>query len=298
MNNYSYTPLYAMMPLSVCTPDYVTLTQYFQKYFLDKAMSVFKWKLPKGWNEDYFKYTLYVNGYVAGLYTHEFGIICQRCGLLDYSIYDAPTAVYIGTQYVHISNRKIGDRCQLFYLNGDYRSTLDSINLYAATAANTMLSLLINLNNSKMAYVFACGDKKEAESLKKMYDQIQSGEAAVFPKNSIAGKWEFFTQNIGQNYIVDKLLADLRKIENRFNTEWGIPNTNVEKKERMVQDEVNSNNAETKSKIWLMLERLKKQVAEFNGMMGVDIMSVDYNKEVVEDANKRNDIVRTDISIR
>ncbi|MBQ1777132.1 MAG: hypothetical protein IIZ93_03130, partial [Acidaminococcaceae bacterium] len=33
------------------------LRKYFQKYLLQKAISVFKWTLPEEWDEDYFRYT-------------------------------------------------------------------------------------------------------------------------------------------------------------------------------------------------------------------------------------------------
>ena len=63
---------------------------------------------------------------------------------------------------------------------------------------------------------------------------------------------------------------------NAFNTEIGIPNTNVEKKERMVSDEVNSNNVETMLKMDDILDRLKGQCKELNTMAGGQIISVDW----------------------
>lgn len=68
--------------------------------------------------------------------------------------------------------------------------------------------------------------------MKKLYDEVSSGNPAVFYKEQHASdrKWDYFSQNIKQNYIVTDLLSDMRKIENRFNTEFGIPNSNLEKR--------------------------------------------------------------------
>ena len=55
------------------------LTAFFRKYLLQKAMSVFKWKLPETWSEDYFLYTLYGWGYLAVVNTNKFGVIPQQC---------------------------------------------------------------------------------------------------------------------------------------------------------------------------------------------------------------------------
>ena len=50
---------------------------YFAKYLLEKAISVFKWKLPETWNRDYFLYVLYAWGYIAVVETNKYGVICQ-----------------------------------------------------------------------------------------------------------------------------------------------------------------------------------------------------------------------------
>lgn len=286
MSYYTYQPYYSIMPTATCIPDYSVLCGYFQRYYLDKAMSTLKWELPDGWNYDYFRYTLYIKGFVSGLYTNQYGIICQDCGLLDMTLYDLPRAIYIGNQFLQINRREIGDYCELFYLNGDMRSAMESIDIYASASANAMLTLLTNMQNSKLSYIFSCDNKKEAETLKKLFDRVLSGEMAVFTKQNLTGKWELFVQNVGQNYIADRILADLKKIENRFNTEWGIPNTNVEKKERMSETEVESNDGETKSKIWIVLDRLKRQVDSFNSQFGAELMKVELNREVMGNANE------------
>ena len=43
----------------------VGLTRFFQRYLLQKAISVFKWKLPENWSRDYFLYVLYCWGFIA-----------------------------------------------------------------------------------------------------------------------------------------------------------------------------------------------------------------------------------------
>ena len=34
------------------------LSQYFRRYLLQKAMSLYKWKLPEHWSKNYFVYVL------------------------------------------------------------------------------------------------------------------------------------------------------------------------------------------------------------------------------------------------
>lgn len=254
------------------------LCRYFTKYLLQKAMSVFEWDLPETWNKDYFLYVLYCWGYVAVINTDKFGVIPQGCGLKGYDVFYAPTHAVIANPLLSgILEPRIGTQCELLKLQPDFSGILDLVGHYAEQMALTSQSVSVNLLNSKLSYVFTAKTKALAESLKKMYDQIASGEPAVVIdsrlKNAADGEetWKAFEQNVGGNYIVTNLLADLRKIEAMFDTEIGIPNANTDKRERLIQDEVNANNIETFSKCAMWLENLQDACKRVNDMFGLSI---------------------------
>lgn len=254
------------------------LCRYFTKYLLQKAMSVFEWDLPETWNKDYFLYVLYCWGYVAVINTDKFRVIPQGCGLKGYDVFYAPTHAVIANPLLSgILEPRIGTQCELMKLQPDFSGILDLVGHYAEQMALASQSVSVNLLNSKLSYVFTAKTKALAESLKKMYDQIASGEPAVVIdsrlKNAADGEetWKSFEQNVGGNYIVTNLLADLRKIEAMFDTEIGIPNANTDKRERLIQDEVNANNIETYSKCAMWLENLQDACKRVNDMFGLSI---------------------------
>lgn len=254
------------------------LCRYFTKYLLQKAMSVFEWDLPETWNKDYFLYVLYCWGYVAVVNTDKFGVIPQGCGLKGYDVFYAPTHAVIANPLLSgILEPRIGTQCELLKLQPDFSGILDLVGHYAEQMALASQSVSVNLLNSKLSYVFTAKTKALAESLKKMYDQIASGEPAVVIdsrlKNAADGEetWKSFEQNVGGNYIVTNLLSDLRKIEAMFDTEIGIPNANTDKRERLIQDEVNANNIETYSKCAMWLENLQYACKRVNDMFGLSI---------------------------
>lgn len=260
------------------------LCRYFTKYLLQKAMSVFEWDLPETWNKDYFLYVLYCWGYVAVINTDKFGVIPQGCGLKGYDVFYAPTHAVIANPLLSgILEPRIGTQCELLKLQPDFSGILDLVGHYAEQMALASQSVSVNLLNSKLSYVFTAKTKALAESLKKMYDQIASGEPAVVIdsrlKNAADGEetWKSFEQNVGGNYIVTNLLADLRKIEAMFDTEIGIPNANTDKRERLIQDEVNANNIETYSKCAMWLENLQDACKRVNDMFGIS-MSVRWRE--------------------
>jgi hypothetical protein len=161
----------------------------------------------------------------------------------------------------------------------DYGSCLDIVSHYADLLALTTQTLGVDLVNSKLAYVFTSDSKAGAETFKKLFDRVASGEPAVVYDKSLQNSdgtpnWSTFTQNLSQNYIGSELLDDYKKILDMFDTEIGIPNANTQKKERMITDEVNQNNIATQSKSELWLETMKDGCEKVNAMFGLNI-SVD-----------------------
>ena len=67
------------------------MQRFFRKYLLEKAFSVFEWKLPETWSRNYFLYVLYCWGYIAVINTDKFGVIPQGCGLQGYNVMYDPT---------------------------------------------------------------------------------------------------------------------------------------------------------------------------------------------------------------
>ena len=106
--------------------------------------------------------------------------------------------------------------------------------------------------------------------MKKIYDEIISGNPAVFYKDG-GEKWDFFIQNLKQNYIVQDLIIAKKSIMDEFNTLVGIPNANTEKRERLVKDEVNANNADTFSLAEEWLEELKIGCEKVNRMFELNL---------------------------
>lgn len=294
---------YINMANSVISPSTVhaertATNRFFERYLMEKAISVFKWNIPEGWARNYFLYVLYCWGFISVVRTDRYGVIPQACSLRGYDIFFQPTnAVISNPLLTGILEPEIGTECTVIKLQPDYGGILDLVQHYANMMAIATESIATNLVNTKLAYVFGAQNKAQAESFKKMFDDIQKGNPAVFIDKNLMdenGKpqWFTFSQNIKENYIVPDLLSDLRKIEAMFATEVGIPNANTDKKERLITDEVNANNFETRSKCELWLEELQKGCEETNAMFGTDL-SVDWREDLQEGGEADAEYIRT-----
>lgn len=274
------------------------LTYYFARYLTQKAVSVFEWTIPENWGRDYMLYALYMFGHVAMVKTPEYGIIPQACTLSGYDVFYRPTRVCIGNPLIREKEYRLHENAELLKLTPDYGGIYDKIQYYASMMSLIAEDAGVNLFNSKLSYVFAAGSKSSAESLKKMFDGIASGEPAVFADKKLYNDdgtpaWETFQQNVAQNYITGELLEDLRRIENDFCTDVGIPNTNTAKRERMVVDEVNANNVETSAtaELWLdtmhrCIDDIERTFPELTGKIAVDWRHSPFTKEVRTDVEE------------
>lgn len=270
------------------------LQWYFRRYLMQKAIAVFKWKMPKEWAKNYFLYALYTWGYIAIINTDKFGVIPQGCSLKGYDVMYQPTHAVIANPLLSgILEPKIDVQTTLLRLQPDYGGIMDKINFYADVMALSAETVGTNLFNSKLAYIFGATDKRSAESFKKMYDNIASGEPAQFIDKSLfnddgSPNWMIFNQNLKQTYIVSDIMDDMRKWEQKFCSDLGIPNSNTEKKERLITAEVESNDTEVKLWADLALESLKESCEKARNMFNIEL-DVDWRYKEEDESYDESD---------
>lgn len=282
------------------------LTRYNFKYLFQRALSVFDFTIPVAWEKNFFLNTLYGIGYVIVLPTSEFGTICQFGNIYDYDLYYQPakatvvnplfTQLGIGNKYTDL---RIWKDCALLRLSPSYSGIMDICRYYAEMLATAQTALQINLLNTKFAYIFGAKNKQQAESLKRMYDDIASGQSAVFIDKALYDDngnlvISTLTQDVSSVYIGGNLLNDIRNILNDFDSMIGIPNSNLQKKERLIVDEANMNNFETKALCYVWKEMLDQDMSRANDMYDLGLR-VEFRKEVKDNASS-NDHSSDDIS--
>lgn len=279
--------IYSSFTPSSTHPATNATSQYFRRYLLQKAMSVYKWVIPETWDLNYFLYTIYCVGYSGIFRSPKYGVINQYVGLKGYNIFYQPRQFIAANPYFDEQiERDVGRDGVIIKLQSNYLGVIDKIAYYADKLAALSETIDTNLTNSKLAYVFVAGNKAGAESFKKLFDRIQQGEpAVVIDKNLMTETgdkaWYEFANNLGANYLVTDLLADYRQIENQFCTDFGLPNANTQKRERLITDEVNANNTETYSLAAMWLDNLKEGCKQARDMFGIDL-DVDWRQDPTE----------------
>lgn len=289
--NYMQTARASQLDLEA--PPRAGLVFQYSRYLLQKAISVFVWRLPPTWNRAYFLYCLYCSGRIAIVNTDKFGVIPQACGLMGYNVFYQPTnAIITNPLLVGIREPRIDRECVVLKLQPDYGGIMDLVNTYANLLAECILAAGVNVVNSKTAFGFFTDKKNVADAVKKAYDAAVNGQPLIVsdkqllnPTDGKAGLESFF-RDVKQSYILSDLLSDMRKIEAMFDTDIGIPNANTDKRERLITDEVRANDIETFSKCALWLEELQGECEKARQMFNIDLSVTWRNppeKEIVEE---------------
>jgi hypothetical protein len=255
----------------------LALTKFFERYLIDDFLGQWEVKLPETWAYNYTMYTLVYFGFLAVINTDKFGVIPQHCNLYGFDVmYQPTTAQIINPLIPNAIDARIHRDTELIKLFPDFGGIYDLIQFYAEKMALLSEGIDVNIINSKLSYIIGVDNKSSAETFKKMIDKVASGEACVVTGKELFSEdgtpmWNIFAQNLKQNYIASQQLEDLKKLKLMFDTDVGIPNANTEKKERLTDDEVNSNNVETQTKIELIANSLEESANRVNKMFGTNI---------------------------
>ena len=268
------------------------LAAYYRRYLAERAFAIYEFKnVPDNWDIEYLKWVLLCYGVCAVLRTDKFGVIPQQCGVSGYNVYYRPTrAIVTNPLFGKVYDLKIGEECELVRLTPDWRGIADIIGHYADLMAVTSTSIITNLYNSRVAYVFTAGTKAMAESFKAMYDKIARGEPAVFTDKNLFKEdgepnWLQFAQNLNQTYIVDKLQAANRLFTAEFYTHIGIPNIPYEKSERLITAESDSNDYATICLVDLWKRTMNATLEKVNTMFDLNV-KVDYNEAMIKEVKQ------------
>lgn len=258
------------------------LVYYFRRYLMERAMSVFRWKMPKDWEPAYVGLCVFGIGFVAIINTDKFGIIPQHGTLGGRGVFYQPTHICIANPLINSAVMpRINQDCALIRLRPDYGGIMDLINDYAEAMALTSELFSLNTLNSRLSFIFGAKDKRAADSYKKGMDELYSGKPLTVLDKTLLGdngepSWQLLLQNVGQNYVAGEALENIRRLECKFDNEIGIPaNLATQKKERTISAEVEANDVETYTRAALWLENLQEGCERARKMFGIEL-SVDW----------------------
>lgn len=246
--------------------------------------------LPDGWDLDYMLQRLFIDGHFCITDT-ELGVLPLQCGFAGVNVFNHPNKVIIANPVLGSFRRYIADSvgsldkdrpgkpAALVKLQYNYSGVMPLVTRYAVMLSMCDSATAVNLINSKTAVVFAANNQKEAQSYKLMYDEITEGKPGVFIGDGLAEKIRdrIFFQNIKEMFIAKDLEIVKRQIKNDFLSDIGINNTNTEKKERLITEEVSGNLEEIRSTAEYWIKTVNEGLGVANSLYGLNLKFIKKN---------------------
>lgn len=264
--------------------------EYYKRLLYNKLYGVFKFTLPKQWRENWFRFWLFHYGSIAVIYTKKYGWIAYPYGYKQLDLYYNPYVILVKTydeEGIHEGVR--GVNCELLHCFDDFFGFDDIVTNYATKLANIDKDININLMNTNLALVAKAENNKQAEEIKLSYKKATEGDPLVITNKSLIQTDDLttFVPNPKNNFLVNDLLDAKRTIINEFLTHIGIANANTDKKERLITDEVNANNNETRALIDVVFENLQKGIEVLKSIdpsleISVEMRYDEVNDDIVE----------------
>ena len=261
----------------------IRLTKHYQMLALNR----YRWEnLPNGIESRYIEEMLYDNGECAMFDHPDLGLCVLRSSSREnLNIYGEPTKLTLSGFNEH--RTVMMDECVRIMNNDLALPTLPNIVYYARRMAEIDDIIMQNLRQQRVPYLFAT-DENNAFSMKSLYDRIYQGEPAIFiDKEMLKGEPEnIMVIPTTAPYLVDKLQIQKQEMERELLTFLGINNT-LEKKERLIVDETNSNNQFIKMASDIGFKQRQLACEQINEMFGLNVRvgetQDEFQQEVMED---------------
>lgn len=248
----------------------------------DLAVSVFDWQnLPKGINARMIERWLLANGVCLFVYDESIkedpeqrspeGYAMLRMTMQgSFDIYNIPkkrTAYTVDPKHAYMEF-DITNSVICFNDNMGI-PTFHQLDLYAKLLWQCERSVYTNVAQQKTPRIVKCTEKQRL-SLQNLFAQVDGFMPTCWADKDLDLKDVEVLDTVAP-YVADKIQIVKHQIWNEALTYLGIENTNTDKKERMVSDEIAGNMGDVEAQRFTRLNSRKQFCDEVNEMFGLNI---------------------------
>ena len=283
------------------------------------AISIFEWKnLPESMDARFLELSLYYTGQAA-LLQNDAGVMIntKACTAGDINIYELPTSIncysvgFNQTKKVYdgfVADNANPEDYAVHVLNNLNRcATAYTIELFAYRLYLAQRTADINISVNKMPFVITT-DENQRLTMENLFNQISANKPAIFGDKDTISNLKESVKVLPTNppFIADKLNEYKTEIWNEALSFLGINNLS-EKKERLISNEINSNNELINLNLQSYLVPRQQAAERFNKLFGtnieVQVRSDLYNiikeqNSIVSDYNGDGIITKEDMEMR
>lgn len=238
---------------------------------MELSISMFEWKnMPDTVDTRYLELMLFQDGQVVFFEDEALGkLTLQVAGNGKYDIYGIPRKrrAYGNNGY---QNSDLNEKNSVIIFNNmlHLNSMLPCID-YAEKLYDLDQTIIINAKAQKTPVLITCPEKKRL-TMKNVYMQYDGNQPFIFGTDEFDPK-SLQVLKTDAPFVADKLYQLKTQVWNEALTYLGISNTNTQKKERMLTDEVIRNMGGTIASRYSRLNARRDACDKINKMFGLNI---------------------------
>lgn len=264
-----------------------TYRQYYNR-LVELAISMFEWKnLPDTVDPRFLELTLFTDGQAVFFKDEELGYLALQNAMNgDFDVYRIP--INRRAFAVNGYQRKLTNKDSVIVYNNylHTNSQLDA-DMFARRLYNLDRAIDVNANAQKTPVLIKCS-QEERLTLLNVYKQWDGNEPLIMGDKGLNTN-AMTVLKTDAPYVCDKLYQLKTQIWNEALTYMGISNINVQKKERLITDEVTRNQGGTIASRYSRLNARRDACKKINDMFGLEIWC-DY-REDYQTVDNGNDTV-------
>lgn len=246
-----------------------TYIDYYQR-LMEFAINMFEWRnLPPTVDERFLELTLYEKGYCLYFNDEVVGNLALTCtigGMLD--VYRNPTERRAFA--VNGYNKSCTSQDSVLIFNNYLHTpTILTIELFARRLYEIERTIDVNVKAQKTPTLVLASEQQRL-TMKNLYMQYDGNEPFIFGDKDMEFEG-IKCLKTDAPYVADKLQVLKHQIWNEALTFCGIENSNQDKKERLVADEVGSNYGNIEAQRNVMLNARRQAADKINRMFGTNI---------------------------
>lgn len=256
----------------------VTTFDFYVDRLTELAISMFEWKnLPDGIDERFLELTLFTDGQ-AVFFKDE---IAEQ-----YACLQVTTNGRLNKYRVPITRRAYAvngynkeltiDNSVIIYNNRLRQPGIRYTNMYAKRLWDLDRTIDVNAKAQKTPILVQCTEAQRL-TLLNLYKDYDGNSPFIYGDKNL-DLTGLKSINTGAPYVADAIYTLKTQIWNEALTYLGISNINIQKKERLITDEVLRNQGGTIASRYSRLKARKQACEEINKMFGLNI-SVSYSED-------------------
>lgn len=251
MNNATYTQYYnRLIELSIAMFDWTGLPDTIDPRFLE--LTLFKYGQAVFFEDEVMGYLALTNAVQGG-----------------FDVYGYPVASRAYSPYNNYQKNLTLDDSVIIYNN--YLRTPSSLDVevFAKRLYNLDRVIDVNANAQKTPVLIKCAETQRL-TMKNLYKEFDGNSPVIFGDNGLNDA-NFTVLSTEAPYVADKIYQLKTQIWNEALTYLGISNINVQKKERLITDEVSRNMGGVIASRYSRLNARQNACEKINKMFGLNV---------------------------